>query len=47
MPENMLHDEIVCGILDICIQCRLLAEPKLTAKVVELSQSMEPEEKDL
>jgi len=47
MLENMLHDKIVCGILDIRIQCRLLAEPKLTAKVVELSQSMEPEENNL
>jgi len=47
MPENMLHDRIICGILDISIQCRLLAKPKLTAKVMELSQFMEPEEKDL
>jgi len=47
MLEDMLHDRIVCGILDIHIQRRLLAEPKLTfAKAVELSQSMESAEKD-
>jgi len=47
MLEDMLCDRIVCGILDVHIQCRLLAEPKLTfAKAVELSQSMELAEKN-
>jgi len=42
----MLCDRIICAILDIRIQCRLLAEPKLTfAKAVEPSQSMESAEK--
>ena len=36
MLEDMLRDRIICGILDVHIQCRLLAEPKLTfAKAVE------------
>jgi len=47
MLENMLRDRIVYMILDIRIQRRLLAEPKLTfVKAVELSQSMESAEKD-
>jgi len=47
MLEDMLYDRIICGILDIHVQCRLLAEPKLTfAKVMELSQYVESAEKD-
>ena len=42
----MLHDRMVCGILDKTVQKRLLAERDLTlAKAISLAQSVEIAEK--
>ena len=41
----MLRDQLVCGIADTQLQCRLLAEPELTfIKVLELVQPQETAE---
>ena len=43
----MLRDRLVCGVRDIRIQRRLLAEPKLTLKrALDLSLAIEAEDKD-
>ena len=43
----MLRDHLVCGIVDVRIQRRLLAEPNLTfQKAMELAQAKESSEKD-
>ena len=43
----MLRDRLVCGVHDIRMQRRLLAEPKLTLKrVLDLALAIETEDKD-
>ena len=45
--DKMLRDRIVCGINDVCIQRRLLAEPGLSlAKALELALALETADKD-
>ena len=45
--DNMLRDRIVCGINDVRIQRRLLAEPGLNlAKALELALALETADKD-
>ena len=47
MLEDLLRDRLVCGISDVRLQCRLLAEPNLTFnKAVEIAQATETVEKD-
>ena len=46
--DDMLRDRLVCGISDVQMQKRLLAEPKLTLKkATELALSMEAASKNL
>ncbi len=46
--EDMIRDRLVCGINDIAIQKRLLAEPKLTyKKAVEVAHSLERADKNI
>ena len=48
MLDNMLRDCLVCGIRQLSIQRRLLAEPTLTLKCAfQLILAMESEEKDI
>jgi len=43
----MLHDHLVCGVNDVRIQRRLLAEPDLTfKKAYEIAQAIEMADKD-
>ena len=45
--DRMLRDRLVCGVQDIKIQCRLLAEPKLTLKrALNLALTIEAADKD-
>ena len=45
--DEMLRDRLVCGVRDIRIQRRLLAEPKLTLKrALDLSLAIETADKD-
>ena len=45
--EDMLRDRLVCGIHDIRIQRRLLAEPNLTfKKALELAIALETVDRD-
>ena len=45
--EDMLRDRLVCGIHDIRIQHRLLAEPNLTfKKALELAIALETVDRD-
>ena len=45
--DEMLRDRLVCGVRDIRIQRRLLAEPKLTLKrALDLSLAIEAADKD-
>ena len=45
--DDMLRDRLVCGVRDVQVQRRLLAEPRLTfKKAFELSQSAEAAEKN-
>ncbi|XP_065891685.1 uncharacterized protein [Dysidea avara] len=47
MLEDLLRDRLVCGIGDIRLQRRLLAEPNLTfAKAVQIAQASETAKKD-
>ena len=47
MLEDLLRDRLVCGIADLRLQRRLLAEPNLTfSKAVEIAQAAETAEKD-
>ena len=44
--DEMLWDQLVCGITDSHVQCQLLAEPDLTLKMaLELAQAQEMAEK--
>ena len=46
--DDMLHDQLVCGVSKPKIQKRLLAEPKLTlTSTFDLAQALETASKDL
>ena len=46
--DEMLRDRLVCGVRDIRIQRRLLAEPKLTLKrALDLALAIEAADKDV
>ena len=46
--DSMLHDRLVCGVRDVHLQCRLLAESNLTfSKTLDLAVAAELAKKNV